>query len=142
MGKNGNVPPTLATVYGLTTEFNDTGTAFWRTKTSRRNQHEQLSILETLDENNAAFGTFSGIGMKRQPDLDPQEVLPNPCPQSVTSRVWAETTAIARLAYNRIIVYDGRRLHNQFLEPDACSKLSVNASKGRLTGNTFYHWKP
>ena len=30
-----------------------------------------------------------------------------------------EAIALAKLRYNRILIYDGRRLHNQWMRPEA-----------------------
>mmetsp|Transcript_5179 Transcript_5179/g.14582 ORF Transcript_5179/g.14582 Transcript_5179/m.14582 type:complete len:443 (-) Transcript_5179:502-1830(-) len=132
------VPPSLATVYGLAHGFNDTGTSIWRTKRTIRNPEERLSLLETLQENEVSQGVFSGKASPRVPDVDVRKEIPGSCPQEVTSHVWAEATAVVRTHYNRMVLYDGRRLHNQWAEPGACSRFSLDPHVGRLTLNSFY----
>eukprot|EP00403_Amphidinium_massartii_P002388 CAMPEP_0178370826 /NCGR_PEP_ID=MMETSP0689_2-20121128/507_1 /TAXON_ID=160604 /ORGANISM="Amphidinium massartii, Strain CS-259" /LENGTH=281 /DNA_ID=CAMNT_0019990669 /DNA_START=369 /DNA_END=1210 /DNA_ORIENTATION=+ len=120
------VPPSLATVYGLTTLFNDSGTSIFRVKRTTEDPNEKLSLLETLPQNERSQGVFSGRVDKRVPDLDVREEIPDPCPQAVTSSPWAEALAVAHIRYNRLTVYDGRRLHNQYASPEACARFSAD----------------
>merc|ERR1719296_106469 len=132
----------LATVLGLTKRFNDTGTSIWRVKRTKRDPNEKLSILETLEENENAQGVFSTKVSKRMPDLPVRKQIPDPCPQAVVDHAWAEAIAVARTKWNRMIMYDGRRLHNQFAEEEACARLTLDPRKGRLTMNSFFWHSP
>merc|ERR1719434_329817 len=109
---------------------------------AQRNPHNdvqwELGLLETLQENEVSQGVFSGKVSPRVPDVDVRTEIPGSCPQEVTSHVWAEATAIVRTHYNRMVLYDGRRLHNQWAEPGACSRFSLDPHVGRLTLNSFY----
>mmetsp|Transcript_65131 Transcript_65131/g.121394 ORF Transcript_65131/g.121394 Transcript_65131/m.121394 type:complete len:446 (+) Transcript_65131:85-1422(+) len=132
------VPPCLATVFGLTSLFNESGTSIFRTKRTTEDSNERLSLLETLPQNERAQGVFSGRVDHRVPDLDVRKEIPDPCPQAVTSSPWAEAIVVAKLKYNRLTVYDGRRLHNQYATPEACARFSTDPTTGRMTMNSFY----
>ena len=72
--------------------------------------------------------------------LDIRKVIPDPHPHKDLDNPWCEAIAVVRCRYNRMVVYDGRRLHNQFLEPAAYKRLSLNPRRGRLTINSFF-WR-
>ena len=41
------------------------------------------------------------------------------------------------IRFNRLIVYDGRRLHNRYMAPHDYERLSTSPGSGRLTMNSF-----
>lgn len=45
---------------------------------------------------------------------------------------------VAYLRYNRFILYDGRRLHNQYFTPEQYKRLTGDPNSGRLTMNSFF----
>ena len=44
-----------------------------------------------------------------------REVMPDPIPQTTFDNPWVEPIAIAKCRFNRVTIYDGRRLHNQYV---------------------------
>jgi hypothetical protein len=70
--------------------------------------------------------------------LNVRKEIPDPHPQSITSHAWAEAIMLAMCRFNRIVLYDGRRLHNQYLGPEAYDRLSLSPHTGRLTMNSFF----
>ena len=41
--------------------------------------------------------------------------VPDPHPHALLRHKWAEAVAVAQLRFNRIVLYDGRRLHNRYI---------------------------
>ena len=151
------MPPSYASVLPLTTDFNETGTAFYREKTSK------LSLLKTPEENTRAQGAMNPhYNGRLHPHLDVLEEFPDytvaadgegegrmgvgvglgtggpHAPPHAVSNPWAEAILVARLRFNRYILYDGRRLHNQFIETEDYPRLSSDPALGRLTLNSFF----
>eukprot|EP00929_Paragymnodinium_shiwhaense_P097290 TRINITY_DN59025_c0_g1_i1.p1 TRINITY_DN59025_c0_g1~~TRINITY_DN59025_c0_g1_i1.p1 ORF type:complete len:718 (-),score=81.96 TRINITY_DN59025_c0_g1_i1:306-2459(-) len=138
------VPPLLATVYALTNNFEDSGTSIWRVKRTTEDPEEMTSNLKTVQQNQRAQGSYSTKAGARglYPDLRIRDEMPEPYPHYKLENPWMEVIAVARLKYNRLVVYDGRRLHNQYLEPSSYGKLSIDPAKGRLTVNSFFFYTP
>jgi len=134
-----HVPPSIATVLALSSKWNASGTAFWRVTGTTRSEAEKPSLLPTLRVNEEAQGGFSGrTGPRgRHPHLDLRAEVPDPHPHSVLKHAWAEAIAVALLRFNRIVVYDGRRLHNRYIEGPDYVRLSTSPGSGRLTLNSF-----
>ena len=66
------MPPSYASVLPLTTDFNETGTAFYREKTSK------LSLLKTPEENTRAQGAMNPhYNGRLHPHLDVLEEFPD-----------------------------------------------------------------
>ena len=65
-------------------------------------------------------------------------LFPDPHPHSTVRNVWCEAIAVAMCKFNRLVMYDGRRLHNQFFEPAAYDRLTLDPLDGRLTMNSFF----
>lgn len=139
----GKVPPSLALHLGLTASFNDTGYSVWRVKRTARSSKERLSLLKTLDQNEAAQGAFSGRNGPRgvHPEIDLRKEIPDPHPHYKLSHSWAEAIAVAKLRFNRLILIDGRRLQNDYAEPSAYPRLSLSPKNGRLVMDSFL-WEP
>ena len=49
---------------------------------------------------------------------------------------------VAYLRYNRITLYDGRRLHNQYMEGEDYPRMTAEPATGRLTMNSFWWSNP
>ena len=126
-GPRGQLPKGLATVYGLTHDFNHTGTAFFR------NKETGLSLLSTVEKMSGMWGKVTEVhkklelsfrdGIAGYADID------NP---------WMQAIAMAPLRYNRITMYDIRRLHNIWMRLDDQKNMSIELETGRLTLNNFY----
>lgn len=137
--KSGEVPPCFATVYALTDEWKSTGTTIFRSKGTNRDPNEKISLLETLSDNENAQGAMNPhIAGRLHPELDVRVEVPDPYPQYKTDHAWAEGIVIAHVLFNRQILYDARRLHNQYMTPPDYERLSFDPKKGRLTLNSFF----
>jgi hypothetical protein len=131
----GEVPTSYACVYTLTNEFNNSGTALFLEKESG------FSLLKTLSMNERAQGNFNPHHTgRRHPEINLLEEIPDPHPHQMKymkENAWVKMIMVSYLRYNRFVLYDGRRLHNQYLEPEDYPRLSANPATGRLTMNTF-----
>jgi hypothetical protein len=132
----GAVPGSYASVYALTRDFNTSGTGLFLEKESG------FSLLKTLPMNERAQGNFNPHHEGRQhPELDLLEEIPDPHPHQMKhmrDNAWVKMIMVSYLRYNRFVLYDGRRLHNQYLEPEDYPRLSADPAKGRLTMNSFF----
>jgi hypothetical protein len=72
------------------------------------------------------------------PELSVLAEVPDPLPQASTSHAWAECIAIAHLRKGRFSFYDGRRLHQQYVQVEDAPRLSKDPATGRLTMNSFF----
>ena len=130
------VPTSYASVLALTNEFNNSGTGLYLEKSTG------YSLLKTLPMNEAAQGAFNPhVDGRKHPELNLLEEIPDPHPHSLEhtkDNPWVKTIMIGFLRYNRCTFYDGRRLHNQFLEGDDYPRLSTDPESGRLTMNSFW----
>merc|ERR1719282_781374 len=138
------VPPSVMANIALTTKFNDTGLGIWRVKQTLRDSNERLSLLETLDDNEVAQGTYTIKKGRRNtfPDLNIRHEIPDPHPHSKLSHAWAEAIAVARFRYNRVVLVDGRRLQHDYMEPTAYPRLTLEPSTGHLTMNSYFWQMP
>jgi len=159
--RDGRVPPSIATVLGLTSGWNEAGTTLWRVRGTARSEDEKPSLLTTVDVhaardaspppardphsalrvqiNSAAMGGYSNRAGPRGrfPDADVRQEIPDPHPHSLLRHKWAEAIAVAQIRFNRIVLYDGRRLHNRYINRSDYVRLSTEPGKGRLTMNSF-----
>merc|ERR1719231_191253 len=71
-----------------------------------------------------------------------RDEIPDPYPQAKLKHIWADSLVMSRIKFNRLALYDGRRLHNQYLHEDSYKRLSLDAKTGRLTLNSFYWMDP
>jgi len=129
----GDVPKSFASVLPLTSNFQRSGTGVWRERSSG------YSLLKTVDTNEAAQGNMNPhVERHLHPEIDLYSEVPDPSPQALTSHAWAECVMLAYLRFNRFVFYDGRRLHQQYLDNDDFERLSKDPKKGRLTMNSFF----
>lgn len=139
-----HVPPSIATVLGLTSRWNESGTTLWRVAGTSRSEEEKPSLLTTVEVNSAAFGGYSNRAgpRSRYPDADVRQEVPDPHPHALLRHKWAEAIAVAQIRFNRIVLYDGRRLHNRYINKSDYVRLSTEPGKGRLTMNSFLWQSP
>ena len=102
--RDGRVPPSIATVLGLTSGWNESGTTLWRVRGTARSEDEKPSLLTTVDVhaardaspppardphsalrvqiNSAAMGGYSNRAGPRGrfPDADVRQEIPDPHP--------------------------------------------------------------
>jgi len=131
-----SIPVSYASVYPLTKAFNDSGTSLFLEKESG------FSLLKTLPMNERAQGNSNPHHDGRlHPELDLYEEIPDPHPHSMAAQrdnAWVKMIMVAYLRYNRFILYDGRRLHNQYFTPEQYTRLTGDPNSGRLTMNSFF----
>jgi hypothetical protein len=130
--RNGEVPLSFASVLPLTNEFENSGTGLWYEKSTG------LSLLKTVEMNNMAQGRMNPhVKTHLHPEVDLYEEIPDSAIHALTEHVWAKCFAVAQMRFNRFVMYDGRRLHQQYVDYEDAPRLSTDPSKGRLTMNTF-----
>jgi hypothetical protein len=78
---------------------------------------------------------------RKHKELDLLEEIPDPAPHALIEHAWAECILVPRLRFNRFAFYDGRHLHQQFLEPQDYARLNKDPRTGRLTINSFFWGK-
>jgi len=131
--RNGHVPRSFASVLPLTTEFNESGTGLWYEKSTG------YSLLKTVDMNNRAQGAMNPhVKTHLHPEINLYNEIQDPDIHSSVEHIWAKCIMIAQLRFNRFALYDGRRLHQQYVTEKDNLRLSINPSKGRLTMNSFF----
>ena len=130
------VPASYASVYGMTTKFDRSGTGLFLEKESGH------SLLKTLPMNERAQGNFNPhVDARLHPHLHIRKEVPDPHPHSLkyqADNAWVKTICVAYVRYNRFTLYDGRRLHSQAIEPEDYPRLSSDPATGRLTLNSFF----
>ena len=135
---NGHVPESYASVLALSRSFNGTGTGFYREKSTG------LSLLKTRLDNELAQGSMNPHHSgRRLAHLDLLAEVPDEphgpfAPPHSIANAWTEAIGVAHLRFNRLVLYDGRRLHSQFVPSEAYARLSGNPLTGRLTLNGFF----
>ena len=130
------VPTSYASVLSLTDEFQNSGTSLYLEKSTG------YSLLKTLPMNEAAQGAFNPhVASRKHAELDLYKEIPDPYPHSLKhtrDNAWVKTIMIGYLRYNRCTFYDGRRLHNQYMEGEDYPRLTTEPDTGRLTMNSFW----
>lgn len=132
----GQVPGSYASVLPLTTQFNRSGTGLWVEAATG------TSLLKTVAMNNAAQGNMNPhVPTHLRPELDLLAEISDP-PHAHLSHAWAQCALVAELRFNRYVLYDGRRLHQQYCNKDDAQRLSKDPAQGRLTMNSFFWAAP
>jgi tetratricopeptide (TPR) repeat protein len=130
---NGHVPKSFASVLPLTNDFDESGTGLWYEKSTGD------SLLKTVQQNNNAQGAMNPhVKNHLHLDVNLYEEIPDPAIHAVVEHIWAKCFIIAQLRFNRFVLYDGRRLHQQYVNKADERRLSVEPQKGRLTMNSFF----
>ena len=124
----GAIPKGLATVFGLTTRHNKTGTAFYREKSTG------ISLMKTLPEMEGMWGSVTRV--HKDLDLSFRD--------GITSfghydNPWMKSIAAVPMRYNRFTMYDMRRLHNIYYADADAALLEPDPERGRLAINTFVY---
>jgi hypothetical protein len=133
---NNRVPMSFASVLPLTTDFNNSGTSLWREMATK------LNVLRTVAENEEAQGNMNPhVANRRHADLNLLEEIPAPFPFDTVKHPWAEAIMVPLLRFNRFAFYDGRHLHNYYVEAADFPRLSKDPKIGRLTMNSFFWGK-
>jgi hypothetical protein len=133
---DGTLFQVYASVMSLTTAFNESGTGMWMERSTG------LSFLDTTHKNQLKNLFDPRAKTRLHPELDVRVEIPDPSPSAKTENAWLRCIAIALLKYNRYAIYDGRRLHYQYVNEADHARLSRDPSKGRLTLNSFYWYNP
>jgi hypothetical protein len=135
----GEIPKGLASVFGLTKEYDNTGTTFYREKTSK------LSLLRTAQMNQDMWGEVTATSKRLNASGEVKwgagndEFFANGIDGfGDIDNHWVEGTVISRLRYNRFLLYDMRRLHNVYFNQSEYHRITSDAAKGRLTTNSFF----
>jgi len=140
---NGGVPPAFASVLPLTRAFNSSGTSLFAERSTG------LSMLKTRAEVDAVMGAMDPHNPRKRkyPRLHVRQELPDKpgphAPPHSLENPWVAAVATAFLRYNRYAFYDGRRLHNMYLEAEDYARIQApDPRTGRLTVNSFFSAGP
>jgi hypothetical protein len=133
------IPKGLASVFGLTKDYDTTGTTFYREKTTK------MSLLKTSPMNQEMWGAVTKTSQRLNASGEVKwgagndEFFANGIDGfGDVDNHWVEGTAISQLRYNRFLLYDMRRLHNVFFNQSEYHRVTGDAAKGRLTTNSFF----
>jgi len=122
---------------GLSVDFNNSGTGFWMESSTG------LSVLKTLPDNEAAQGAMNPrIPHRKHADLDLLKEIPDPHPHALTQHAWAKCILVSQFKYNRLVLNDGRRLQQLYLQPEDYMRLSKDPTRGRLALSAFFWSAP
>lgn len=122
-----------ASVLSLTNEWNSSGTGLWV------ENETGYSLLKTRYQHSAVFDRINPeLRSHSHPEINLYREIPDPVPQHLVEHAWCKMSVLAELRFNRLALYDGRRLHQVYVKLEDANRLTGNPNTGRLTVNSFF----